>query len=253
MYLLLRRFFIGRKTFFLLLCRGEHRTSIALSPRGCISVFPFIVAVQYLVHTVVLCDHSSSDLCIALCFDLKLTDARGHFWVCIDVRKVCHCVSVGCVLCCACLHWWGSSLQSMCQARLALRSRWKVMSNCELGSPSGNPRRPLTHTHPAEQDFSTNLVYRASDMIWWVNIWGRIVLLQFALTAEVFPHNMVLGSFHLDHVVRSGELRLHYLQIENNKLGGAKPTDIWTPHRAIWLTLRLVLHCCHTDAAKGYR
>lgn len=68
-------------TFFSLvnLCRGEHRTSIALSPRGCISVFPFIVAVQYLVHTVVLCDHSSSDLCIALCFDLKLTDARGHF------------------------------------------------------------------------------------------------------------------------------------------------------------------------------
>lgn len=47
---------------------------------------------------------------------------------------------------------------------------------CAIGSLSRRLRRPLTRTHSAEQDFSTNLVYRASDMIRWMKIWDRIVL-----------------------------------------------------------------------------
>lgn len=111
------------------------------------------------------------------------------------------------VLWCACLHWW---VCSHCKAWVRhirfsdhCPGEW-LISNSEFISSSGSLRRPPTRTHPAEQDLRTNLIYWPSDMIWWVNIWDRILLVPFVLTAEVFFHSMVLGSFHLENVVLSG-------------------------------------------------
>lgn len=144
---------------------------------------------------------------MALSFGLKLTDAQGHFRLCTVMRKMCHCSFLSCVLGCACSHWW---VYSHCE--VGVRHIWFsdrrpdewLLSNSEVSSPSGSLSRPLAGAHPAEQDFRTNLIYWTSDMIWWMNIWDRILALQFALTTEVFPHNMVLGYFHLDNMMLFG-------------------------------------------------
>lgn len=53
---------------------------ITLYPYCYISIVLIIVALQYLVHMVLVCDHLSSDLLIVLSLGLKpRMDAQGHF------------------------------------------------------------------------------------------------------------------------------------------------------------------------------
>lgn len=143
----------------------------------------------------------SSNLLLGLSFTLKPTDIQVQISTRIWWWKIWLLFSWVCMYV---LVWAGvlANPTSMWSLVWVCRptSRCLAYFQLQLSSAGGHLRSPCTSTHSAEKNFRTNLVYGASDMIWWLKI-GYGVLLQFSLIAKIFSHNVISRSLRLKKVI----------------------------------------------------
>lgn len=138
------------------------QASITLCPDCYSSMVLFIIALQYLVHVVLVCDHLSSDLLIVLSLGLKprMDRCSRSLLRCSIIRKRCHYSFVSCVLWCACLHWWVCNHCKACVRHIRFSDHCPGLSLI--------PNSPLLQGACADRWLAHILLNRISEQTWFI-------------------------------------------------------------------------------------